>query len=180
VTIEDKPAKRRSGKLWLIAALVLGLAAVWFFTPLNRFIAWLTLDVAALERQVDGHMRDVHRDAEYACLYAVDCSSGEARLQLQTQLTPGKLQRIRNEIWRRRFENYCTGKVANFGLAHGQLAGSEAKDVPQDCYAFGGGFGGAAGILSGCVFAPPGTWTPCTRDQAYWTREQGIVRQTPP
>ena len=175
---EPAPAKKASRRIWLIIAAVLGLAGVYLFTPVSDFLGWLTLDVASFNREVDGHMRRIHREADYACLYTVTCDGAEARIELRTELTPAQLKHIRSEIWRRRFETYCTGHAPNFALEHGPWtpSGDPDRSPPADIYVFPGGFGGADGPLAmPNALGPPGSHPPCTRETAYWTREHGVI-----
>lgn len=153
----------RVGLFWLLAL------ALYFLTPLARYVSWLTLDVPTLNGQIDKHMRDVHDDVPFACLYTVACATGSALLEIRTSLTNEDLVRVKNEIWRRRFENYCAGRTANIGLEHGG-----GTYPAQDKWVFGHGFGGATGFGQAGSFSA-GPWTPCTYDNAYWTREGGIV-----
>lgn len=141
--------------------------AIYYLTPIYKAVGWLALDVPTLNGYVDRHMRDIHHDVDFVCLYTVRCDSGSADLEIQTELTPDELVAIRNDIWRRRFDSYCEGRTANIGLEHG---GSGA----QDKWHFGFGFGGASGFAAGGAFAANGA-APCTRDMAYWTREDGII-----
>ena len=165
-TIKRKP-RRVFTPLRIVGFWVIALA-LYFLTPLYKAVGWLALDVPILNGYVDRHMRDVHTNVPFACLYTLTCASGEARLEIQIELTPEELYFIKQQIWRRRFEDYCPGPTANIGLEHG-VTGN------LDKWRFGYGFGGATGLAAGDAFAPAGTWTPCTRDKAYWTREDGIV-----
>jgi hypothetical protein len=159
---------------WLVAL------AIYFLTPLHKAVAWVALDVATLNAQVDGHMRSMHGTAEYACLYTVVCPPGrDAELQLRTRLTQAELEQVKNTIWRRRFEGYCPGRTTNFGLENSGEAEALARGWDtyrrRDVWTSGGGFMGESSRFSGGSFAPFNGWTPCTRDKAYWTREDGIV-----
>lgn len=145
--------------------------AIYFLTPIHKAVGWVAIDVTALNGQIESHMRGVHGETDFACLYAVSCESGAPRLELQTALTSEKMDSIKQTIWRRWSENYCAGQVTNLGLEHSH----EGAFVPRDCFSVGNGFGGAVGFASGCAFHEHSRDTPCTRDKAYWTREHGIV-----
>lgn len=171
---EDTSRKRqRFLTPWRLLAFWLLALALYFLTPVARLVSWLTLDVPTLNGFIDKHMREVHANVPFACLYTVTCSTGGAAMEIQVELTPEELVTAKREIWRRRFEDYCTGRTANIGLEHG---GNEYPE--QDKWAFGHGFGGATGFgQSGSFSAEP--WTPCTRDLAYWTRDDGIIANRP-
>lgn len=159
---------------WIVAL------AIYFLTPLYKAVAWLSLDAPMLDRLVDEHMRTMHGTAEYACLYTVVCPpGGEAQLQLRTSLTQAELEQVKNTIWRRKFEGYCPGRTTNFGLENSGEAEALARGWDRyrrrDVWTSAGGLMGENGRFSGGSFAPFNGWTPCTRDLAYWTREDGIV-----
>lgn len=156
---------------WLIAF------AIYYLTPIQKAVSFLSLDVPKLNRMIDEHMREAHGTAEYACLYTVICPTGEAELQLRTSLTQADLDAVKSTMWRRKFEDYCPGRTTNFGLENSGEAEAgkpgwenyRRRDVWSD-----GGFMGESGRFWGGSFSA-GPWTPCTRDKAYWTREDGIV-----
>lgn len=164
---------RRFFTFWRLVLFWLAALALYFLTPLARYVSWLTLDVPSLNGHIDKHMREVHRDVPFACLYTVTCKSGGAAMEIQVELTPEELITAKREIWRRRFEDYCPGRTANIGLEHGG-----DKYPAQDKWAFGHGFGGATGFGQGGSFSAE-PWTPCTRELAYWTREDGIIAGKP-
>lgn len=173
---DDKPKRRKSfftparlAAFWFIAL------ALYFLTPIYKAVGWIALDVAALNGQIESHMRGVHGDTAFACLYAISCDSGAPRLELQTALTPEKMGSIKQTIWRRWTEDYCTGPVTNLGLEHSREGLHVPPSVPRDCYSVGNGFGGATGFARGCAFHDNSRDIPCTRDKAYWTREDGLV-----
>jgi hypothetical protein len=153
--------------------------ALYYLTPLYKSVAWLTLDVTTLNREVDDHMRKLYGDTAYACLYTISCGDGQAHMDLQANLSPEELDRVRNQVWRRLFDNECAAPTTNIGLEHShtpvQMPHGGLSEPPRDCYSFGNGFGGAGGILSGCAFTAAFQTEACTRDKAYWTREDGIV-----
>jgi hypothetical protein len=175
-------AKLRFGR-WRTPLLFGAIAvAVYFSTPIYKVIPWLILDLPRLNRMVDDHMRQWHATAEYACFYTVKCVNGEAVLELRSNLTQSELDKVKATIWRRRFEGYCPGRTTNFGLENSGEA--EALERGWDDYRrrdiwFDGGFVGEHGRFWGGSFAPEGSWSPCTRENAYWTRDKGIatVRQ---
>lgn len=162
--------------------LVLFCVVMWiayYVTPAWKAVHWLTLDLPKFNRMVDKHMREFHGTAEYACVYTVNCATGEALLQLRTSLTQAELDTVKKTVWRRRFENYCPGRTTNFGIENSGEA--EYLHRPgweryrrRDIW-FDGDFVGEDGNFWGGSFAPPGGWTPCTRDNAYWTRDDGII-----
>lgn len=160
---------------WLVAF------ALYFLTPVHKAVAWLTLDVPTLDGQIDEHMRSVHGETDYACLYTITCTSGRARLEPQADLTPAELERVKKQAWRRLFDNECPAPTTNIGLEHSHTPRQTRfgpSEPPRDCYSFGTGFGGASGIMSGCAFTAAFQTESCTRDKAYWTREAGIVSRT--
>ncbi len=153
--------------------------ALYFLTPLHKAVAWLTLDVPTLNREIDEHMRSVHGNTAYACLYTISCADGRPHMDLQANLASAQLDRVRNQVWRRFFDNECAAPTTNIGLEHShtpiQGLHGGLSEPPRDCYSFGNGFGGASGILSGCAFTAALQTETCTRDKAYWTREDGII-----
>jgi hypothetical protein len=161
-----------------LVAFWLAAFAIYYTSPVSKAVAWLALDVPTLNAQIDAHMRSVHGDTDYACLYTITCASGRARLEPQAELTPAELVRVKNQVWRRLFDKECPAPTTNIGLEHSQTPRETPfgpSEPPRDCYSFGNGFGGASGIWSGCAFAAPSRTDTCTRDRAYWTREDGIV-----
>lgn len=157
---------------WIVAF------AIYYLTPVCKAVDWFTLDLASLNREVDHHMREFHGTADYACLYTVICSNGEATLQLRTSLTQTELDAVKATIWRRKFEDFCPGRTTNFGLENSGEAESRRhgwENYRRRDIWFNGGFMGENGNFWGGSFAPYDGWTPCTRGKAYWTREGDIV-----
>ena len=57
-----------------------------------------------------------HSDAGMACIYAVECTSGRARLRLIEDVGTWDIHETKELVWRRRFEDFCQGRTTNIGL----------------------------------------------------------------
>lgn len=172
-------AKSRSiAKLLVLPLICLAAWAIYVVTPIHKPIDWVTLDLVKFNRLIGRHLREAHGTADYACVYTVNCASGDAMLELRTHLTQSDFEPIKATIWRRKFENYCPGRTTNFGIENSGEADAIAQgweDYRRRDIWVDGGFIGEDGRYSGGSFAPKDSWTRCTRDKAYWTRQTGII-----
>ena len=57
-----------------------------------------------------------HSDVGLACVYAVECDSGRARLQLIKDVGTWDIEVTKELTWRRRFEEFCPGRTTNIAM----------------------------------------------------------------
>lgn len=70
----------------------------------------------------------------YACLYAVSCEGGRARLVPVTDIENWDFEATRSTIWNRRFSGTCPGRTANFGLHWIDASGADIPDHLETAY----------------------------------------------
>lgn len=114
-----------------------------------------------MNTSIDRHMREVHSDIEFACLYTVDCGGDAHGIRRLNTLSKDDMSAIKDTIWRRKFEGYCPQGGDNFALKH--------SDQRVDIFVIGAGWGGAKDI--GNIYRSE----ICEASSAYWSREQGIL-----
>lgn len=82
----------------------------------SRYSSWSNLSKQELVDSARSYIRN-YVGENRACLYAVVCKSGRAKLELVKDIEAFDLDAARQLAWDRRFKNVCPGQTANFGLA---------------------------------------------------------------
>ena len=81
---------------------------------------------------------DIHNQSylsnAYACLYAVSCDGGRARLIPITDPESWDFEETRSTIWKRRFSDACPGQTANFGLHWIDASGADIPHYLETAY----------------------------------------------
>ena len=137
-----RPAENLAGAVmrWLYKpriwhfALGLPLALVATLTVYDywsRYSSWRDLSKQELVDSANSYIRNYVRENR-ACLYAVVCKDGRAKLELVKDIDAFDLDAARQLAWDRRFKNACPGRSANFGL---KLAAGDAENASLDRWA---------------------------------------------
>ena len=97
---------------------------------LSRYISWQSLDKERLEEGFGKYLDRYGIEGEYrACVYAVSCEDGGARLEVIDNWNRWSIEETKAIIWHRRFYDFCPGRTANLGL-HIIPANSQSSSLP--------------------------------------------------
>lgn len=114
-------------KAGLFAVLAFVLAFCGPMETAQRFISFQTLSKHKLLEEARIYIDDRAGGEQMACLYAVSCEGGRARLSAVSNLAEWDLEATQEEIWSRRFSDYCPGRTANLALHLIPMEGAEEQ-----------------------------------------------------
>ncbi|MCZ4297113.1 hypothetical protein [Henriciella marina] len=116
--------------LWTVIIIVASISIVFAIDYAGRYRSWQSLSGAKLSREISRYIDRYDVPAAHACLYAVDCSTGRARLALLGTLDDDTISEAKSRVWDRRFNpGFCDGRTTNFGL---QLLGKDNAEPLAD------------------------------------------------
>jgi hypothetical protein len=104
-------------RLWpvVLVALVLLFIGATAYDYATRYLSWANLSKAELVESARWYVRE-RAPGQKACLYAVTCDKGRARLALVKNVSAWDIEGARQITWDRRFGDFCPGQTANFAL----------------------------------------------------------------
>lgn len=97
--------------LLIITAITLPILIYLLFDNLPRYLSWQSLSTDKIETKAK-----IYSGGIPACLYVVECSSGNPKLKLVENIGDLDVVELKELIWRRRFYKYCEGSTENIVL----------------------------------------------------------------
>jgi len=130
------------------------------------------------------HRADRPASIDGVCLYAVECSSGYARMQRVEDLDSFDFDNLRDTIWERKFEGVCQGQTANLAIRIHRRGRSDGdghdETLPErdiGVWFFPSNrFLPSGGRWSSLAFSRR-PWTPCSLEAATFRVEDGSIIQ---
>jgi hypothetical protein len=105
----SKHFKRIASLLVLLIAIPLFLYFLLDYLP--RYLSWYSLSTQEIKEKAQIYAKNFP-----VCLYIVECSSGEPRLTLVSNIEKLDIAELKQLIWKRRFYKYCEGYTENLVL----------------------------------------------------------------
>ncbi|WP_144037641.1 hypothetical protein [Sphingopyxis sp. KK2] len=95
----------------------------------KRYSSWNNLSKAELVASANRYVEN-RAPGNAACLYAVECIDGRARLKLVKSMDDWSIDGPKQIAWDRKFSGMCEGRTANFALelASDRLVGAGNYD----------------------------------------------------
>ena len=104
-------------KVWhlTLGAVVLVFIGAELHEQATRYLSWRDISKKQIVAAADWYIEN-RAPGERACLYAVVCEQGRARLELVEDLESWDLEATKELVWDRKFGGTCPGRTANFAL----------------------------------------------------------------
>lgn len=105
--------------LIIVAVLAAWIAVLIGRGDFERYLSWRSLSATKVSTSVQLYLDEKVEDSDQVvaiCFYALDCSSGRARLRLVSTPAQYDFDALKQRIWKRRFDRVCEGVSANLGL----------------------------------------------------------------
>ena len=99
----------------IAAAIIFVVATVPTYDQASRYLSWQNLSKEEIVASADWYIEN-RAPGERACLYAVVCEDGRARLDLIKDMEGWNIEATRELVWDRKFSGACPGGTANFAL----------------------------------------------------------------
>lgn len=160
--------KQKLSRLWAVALLI-AIPPFGYFLPdyLPRYLSWYSLSTQKIKEQARNYSRNFP-----ACLYIVECSSGEPRLTLITDSEKLDTAELKKLIWKRRFYGYCEGPTENIVLDFPAIV-KESSGISDARWSFyNDKFITNNGRFQGSSVSRY-SWERCTKRKATWGKHQG-------